>query len=90
MNQRTMNVLNAKVRREMGTAHETVRGDKVICRFVNGKFEKVAEGKWENRPNFVIVSHFGAHDWSGFRTLAECLAQEMPSRPDMFYAVVER
>ena len=46
------------------------------------------------RDNFVIVSHHGKHDWSGFRTLVKCEAQfgELTSKgkPDGYYQVVER
>lgn len=41
------------------------------------------------RPNFVIVCDHG--DWSGFRTLAACLAQVMEyGRPVGYYRIEER
>lgn len=48
------------------------------------------EAVFPDRPNFVIMSHFGRHDWSGFRTLKECLDQKMSPRESGFYQIVER
>ena len=42
-------------------------------------------------PNFVIVCNYG--DWSGFRTLAECLAQipeSWPRKSPGFFRIEER
>jgi len=44
-----------------------------------------------DRLNFVIVCDYG--DWSGFRTLADCLKQipeTWASRPRGFYRIEER
>lgn len=41
-----------------------------------------------NTPNFVIVCKHG--DWSGFRTLQECVRQNPPNREDFFYWIEER
>ena len=47
----------------------------------------------KEKPNFVIICQYG--DWSGFRTLAECVAQfdELKNntlKMNNWYAVVER
>jgi hypothetical protein len=58
------------------------------------------KGRWvlsgNNKPsrpernNFIIKSHYGEHDWSGYRTFEKCLEQVMPpSRPEGFFIVVE-
>ena len=52
----------------------------------------------KNRPylphnaNFLIKSHYGQHDWSGFMTFAELeeRIKEMPySRPNGYYIAIE-
>ena len=48
----------------------------------NGKMTKVAEPLLPENANFVI--QWNDHDWSGFRTLAECERQfkELEARPN--------
>ena len=65
---------------------------RVIYEFIEGAWRKVGEPAGSpDRSNFVIVCQFG--DWSGFRTLAACLAQ-IPSawerRAAGFYWIEER
>lgn len=70
--------------------------DKVIYILHNGRMRQVTQTKNAERPNFVIKNDYG--DWSGFRTLAECLAQipeleqlaASNNRPNGFYQIVER
>lgn len=56
------------------------------------EFVKVQEPKRPNSFNFVIVCDYG--DWSGFRSIEECMKQfnELVNvnRPDGFYRVEER
>lgn len=61
---------------------------------------RLIDGQWTPTPatptrperaNFVIVCSYG--DWSGFRTLAECIVQNPDLnriRPDGFYWIEER
>lgn len=57
----------------------------------DGVWLQTAEPRYPDRPNFVIVCDYG--DWSGFRTLAQCLAQvptSWPQRALGFFRIEER
>ena len=64
----------------------------VIYEYENGKFVKVNAAQRPNNANFLIQSHGGAYDWSGFRTIAE-IEEQLPSLEGTheagFYMVVE-
>ena len=69
-----------------------MRGDVVIYEGRGSKMVKVAEPRLPQNANFVIT--WREKDWSGFRTLAECVKQfpeleEHPNGCDVFM-VVER
>ena len=70
-----------------------MQGDHVIFELLDGRMVKVGSptGNPES-ANFLIVCDYG--DWSGFRTLTECMRQfpelERNGRPNHFYQVVER
>jgi hypothetical protein len=49
---------------------------------------KVKEPNRPNSFNFVICCQYG--DWSGFRSLQECLSQTMSVRPAGFFWIEER
>lgn len=67
------------------------KSDKVVYEFVDNKFVQVGLSRLPvERSNFIILSHYGDYDWSGFRSLDACLKQEMPKRPNGFYVIVER
>lgn len=62
-----------------------------VYELVNGVWVGTGWVRGPARPNFVIVCDYG--DWSGFRTLAECLAQvpdSWASRRPGFYRIEER
>ncbi len=62
---------------------------KVTHEFQNGAFVQVKKSDAKpTQANFVIVCQYG--DWSGFRTIAECLAQQMSPRPDGYFWIEER
>ncbi len=67
---------------------------RVIYSNLQAEFKFVCAPKRPERANFVIMSHYGQHDWSGFRTLAECEAQFSEligyGRPNGYYVVVEK
>lgn len=46
---------------------------KVTHELIGGEWQQVSTPRAPERTNFVIVCTYG--DWSGFRTLTECLAQ---------------
>jgi len=67
----------------------------VIYQLKSGKMTRVKEPRGlVTNCNFVITSHGGKYDWSGFRTLEECVRQfdalESNGRDDGFYRVEER
>ena len=68
--------------------------DKVIYSSHNGKLVKISPPLNETNANFVIVCTYG--DWSGFRTLADCLSQRqeledsMARKPNIEFQIVER
>ena len=58
---------------------------------VDGVWQQVSESIDPRKANFVIVCALG--DWSGFRTLADCLVQipgTWAQRPPGFYYIEER
>jgi hypothetical protein len=62
-----------------------------IYELVNGVWLQVRRPANAARANFLIVCDYG--DWSGFRTLGECLAQipsSWPSRTPGFFRIEER
>lgn len=72
--------------------------DRVIYELRANAMVKVGVPARPKSMNFLIVSHHGAADWSGFRTL-EQIEYQLPSldamcaasgRADGFYRVVER
>jgi hypothetical protein len=68
-------------------------GDRVIYRQECGKMKLVAHPYLPNNANFVIL--WKGLDWSGFRTIAECVKQfpELENRSDAsedHFTVVER
>jgi len=67
--------------------------DRVIYQQSRGLFVKVQEPINPGSSNFLIVSHYGGYDWSGFRRLDEIVPQLKDiegQRDDGFYRVVER
>ena len=60
----------------------------IVYELIGGCWQPVRAPKQPARANFVIVCRYG--DWSGFRTLAECLRQIPAGRPDGFYQIEER
>lgn len=69
--------------------------DNQILTNEGGQFVSIGAARGNtDRANFVICSHFGNRDWSGFVTLAE-LDTRLPEllkleRPDGYFVVVER
>lgn len=65
---------------------------RITHELVEGAWREVGAPKGSpDRPNFVIVCGFG--DWSGFRTLADCMKQIPASwerRPLGFFWIEER
>jgi len=77
----------------------TTKRNSVVWRNSNTAVYELINGVWigtgfvqnPDRANFVIVCGYG--DWSGFRTLAECLAQipsSWPDKPPGFFRIEER
>lgn len=63
--------------------------DKTIADYVKGEWRLYGHTDRPDRANFVIVTPTG--DWSGLKTLKECLTQTMPQdKPNNYYQVVER
>lgn len=60
--------------------------DRVIYVWRNGQWVKVAEPT--TLPGYRFLITCSAGDWSGFRTLEQCLAQKMFGK--MQYQIVER
>ena len=73
-----------------------MRNDVILYILAKGKMLRTpAEHGNSDRRNFLIVCDYG--DWSGFRTLADCVKQfpELEAtgtrpRPEGFFMVVER
>lgn len=69
-------------------------GDRIIYRQFKGTMMMVDEPKLPFNTNFVIT--WKGRDWSGFRTLENCVRQfpelssECINQHDDFFAVVER
>ena len=64
-------------------------GDTVIYIRRNSGWQKCSEPRYPNNNNFLISGHNG--DWSGFRSLENCLRQSDESfNKDEVYVVVER
>lgn len=68
--------------------------DRIIYVHQNGKTVKHNDPRTNpDASNFLIVSHFGDYDWSGFLPLDECLVHMSRLeglRPDGYYRTVER
>ena len=72
------------------------KGDQTIYALFNGKMTRLREPNFPNNANFVIVCDYG--DWSGFRTLDQCVGQfdeleamaAKAGRGNFYYKVVER
>ena len=70
--------------------------DITIYSLYRGKMVQTGTTKDAQRNNFLIVCEFG--DWSGFRTLMECIRQipelednaKTANRPDGYYRIIER
>jgi hypothetical protein len=62
----------------------------ITHKFINGRWQATTDLPQRIlRANFVICCQYG--DWSGFRTIEQCLAQQMDTnRPDGFYWIEER
>ena len=61
----------------------------IVYVWKNGVWVKVGEPRLPNNHNFVITNPHG--DWSGFRSLDNCLKQQMDNRsPNNYYRIVER
>lgn len=57
--------------------------------YIGGKWVKHDDPRGNREAaNFVIMCKYG--DWSGFRTLQECVRQQPPKREDFFYWIEER
>ncbi len=69
---------------------------RVIYELLAGKMVEMSKPRAPLKANFVICCNYG--DWSGFRTLVECITQfkalELSAanmkRPDGYYWVEER
>lgn len=67
--------------------------DNLIAMWVDNNWEVVGKAKGNvERNNFLILSHFGRYDWSGFRTLDGCVKHSFfgVDRENGFYLIVER
>ena len=63
--------------------------EKPVAEFAGGEWILLRQPKNPDHPNFVICCPYG--DWSGFRSLPDCMAQVMSSlRPDYFFWIEER
>ena len=70
-----------------------MRGDKVIHAIRKGKSIRMQDPARPDKRNFLITCQFG--DWSGFRSLQECLDQveelkAMSDAGNREYEIVER
>ena len=68
------------------------RGATTTHELINGVWEPAGKPQGRtDKPNFVLVCDYG--DWSGFRTLAECLVQipeSWPRKSPGFFRIEER
>ena len=68
-----------------------IMNSKEVYFWANGEWVAALKPDRTDRDNFLICSNYGTSDWSGFRTLENCLSQTMNNnRPDGYYTIVER